>query len=151
MIFHFVLCFRACSNVNDLTIDTPLVFYSKLIDNPSLISIFKQIKILELNTGNFYFHPDFALKLAQRFPSLKSIELEVISFDDCLCIIDVFLTQMENLFRVKVKYHQRTTLDDPFSRDYVIRKRRESFPDHALDEKMVNVKNDGKDIRIWLS
>jgi hypothetical protein len=150
MTFDFVLYFRACPNVNDLTINNPLLFYSKLIDNPSLISIFKQIEILQLQTRNLYFHPNFASKVSQRFPALKTIELEVFSFDDCLDIIDVFLTQMENLSHIKINYQQATPFDDPISLNYVLEKSRQKFPERVIDGKMANLKKTEKDVQIWL-
>jgi hypothetical protein len=150
MSFDFVLYFRACPNVDDLTIDTPLLFYSKLIDNPSLISIFKQIKTLELKTRNLYFHPNFASKVSQRFPALKTIELEVFASDDYLDIIDIFLTQMENLSDIKILYQQATPFDHRISPSYVLEKRRQTFPEHVIDEKMVNLKKTERDVQIWL-
>jgi len=114
------------------------------------MQIFKQIKLLESITKNIYFPSNFALKLVRRFSSLSDIELQVFSFDHCVFIIEIFLTQLENLSRIKIDYYQDTLLDDPFSRDYIIEKRREIFPNHELNEQMVNVKNNGERIEIWL-
>jgi len=110
--------FRACPKVTNLTIDTQLLFLSKLFDNPCLISIFKQIKMIELKTTNFYFPSNFALKFVEHFPSLTDIELQVFSFDDCVSIIDIFLTQLEHLSFIKINYYEDTLVDDSFLRDY---------------------------------
>jgi hypothetical protein len=112
--------------------------------------IFKQIKMIKSITKNIYFPLNFVLKFVQRFPSLVHIEFQVFSFDHCVSIIDRFLTQLENLSYIKINYYQDTLLDDPFSRDYIIQKRREIFHDDNLNEQMINVKNNGETIEIWL-
>ncbi|CAF1382678.1 unnamed protein product [Rotaria sordida] len=71
---QFIL--QACPNVINLIIGSRLLVLSKLIDNPSLIPIFKQIKMIESITKKNYFHSNFASKLVQRFPSLIHIELQ---------------------------------------------------------------------------
>jgi len=142
--------FRACPNVTNLIIDTRLLRLSKLIDNPSLISIFKQIKMIKSRTNKSYFPSKFAFKFVQRFPSLSHIELHVFSFDNCVSIIDIFLSQLENLSYIKINYDHDTLLDDPFSCDYIIEKRRQTFPMNILNEQMINVKNNGETIEIWL-
>jgi hypothetical protein len=136
--------------VINLIIGTQLLVLSKLIDNPSL-SIFKQIKLIESITKNVYFPPNFASKFVQRFPSLVHIELQVYSFDHCVSIIEMFLSNLENLSYLKINYYQDTLLDDPFSCNYIIEKRHQTFPNNILHEEMVNVKNNGETIEIWLS
>jgi hypothetical protein len=59
---------------------TALLIYSKFIDNPSLIPVFKQIKVIETTLEDVYFSSSFALKLVERFPSLKHIELQDSTF-----------------------------------------------------------------------
>jgi len=146
----FLFCFRACSNLNHIIISTRLLMSSKLIDNPSLISIFEQIKTIKSLAEKIYFPSNFASKLVQRFPSLLAIDLQVLSFDNCVDIINIFLTYFENLSYVKIHYSQETLLDDPFSCNYIIEKRRQSFPANVIDEKQVIVKNNGEAIEIWL-
>jgi len=146
----FCFYFRACPNVTNLTIDIRFLLLSKLIDNPNLISSFKQIKIIKLIKKKNYFPSNFALKFVQRFPSLSHIELQVFSFDNCVSIIDIFLTQLEHLSYVKINYDQDTLLDDPFSYDYIIKKHCQTYPNCNLDEQMVNIKNNGEFIEIWL-
>jgi len=107
--------------------------------------------MIESSKKNIYFPSNCASKLVQRFPSLNHIELQVFSFDDCVSIINMFLTQLENLSYIKISYDNDALLDDPFSRDFIIEKRREIFPDHNLNEQMINVKNNGEHIEIWLS
>ena len=102
-------------------------------------------------TEKFYFPSDFVLKFVDRFPSLFDIELQVFSFDHCVSIINTFLSHLKNLSYIKIDYYQDTLLDDPFSRDYIIEKRRQTFPNNILNEQMINVINDGESIKIWLS
>jgi len=92
----------------------------------------------------------FASKFVQRFPSLSDIELQVFSFDICSFIIEIFLTELEELAYLKIDYNQGTLLDDTFSREYIIAKRRQAFPSKLMNEQMVNVKNTGQAIEIWL-
>ena len=133
--------------MTDITISTRLLMLSKLIDNPSLIPIFKQIKMIKSITEKIY----FPSKFVQRFPSLIDIELQVLSFDNCVSVINIFLTYLKNLSYFKINYSQKTLLDDPFSRNYIIEKRRQSFPDNIIDEEEVIVKNNGEVIEIWLT
>ncbi|CAF2174211.1 unnamed protein product, partial [Rotaria magnacalcarata] len=141
----------ACPNVIILIINTPLLLVSKLIDNSFLIPIFKQIKMIKSIIEKIYFPSNSALKLVQRFPSLCYIELQVYSFDDCGFITDLFLVRLEQLSYLKICFDQDTLFDDPFSREYIITKRRQTFPVNTIDEQTVNVKNNGEHIEIWLS
>jgi hypothetical protein len=102
------------------------------------------------STKNVYFPSNCASKLVQHFPSLNHIELQVFSFDNCVSVIDTFLTQLENLSYIKINYDKDTLLDDPFSRNFIIEKRREIFSMCISDEQMVNVKNNGETVEIWL-
>jgi hypothetical protein len=102
-------------------------------------------------TENIFFPSNFASKFVQRFPSLSHIELQVFSFDNCVPIIDIFLTHLEHLSYLKIYYNQDTLLDNPFSHDCIIRKRRQMFPNNIFNEQMINVKNNGDVIEIWLS
>ncbi len=137
--------------MSDLIINTPLLLLPKLIDNLSLVSIFKQIKMIKSITVNIYLPSNFASKLVQRFPSLSHIELQMFSFDNCVSIIDIFLTQLERLSYVNIYYNQDTLLDNPFSRDSIITKRRQTFPNNNFYEHMIKVRNTGENIEIWLS
>ncbi|CAF3077325.1 unnamed protein product [Rotaria sp. Silwood2] len=141
---------QSCPNVTNLTINTPLLISSKFIDNPSLFSIFKQVKTITSIPGKIYFPSKFALKVVQRFPSLTHMELEVVTFDHCVSVIEVFLCHMEHLSYLKISYSQSTLLDNPFSRHYVIEKRRQIFPNNFLDERITYVKNNGEAIQIRL-
>ncbi|CAF2406387.1 unnamed protein product [Rotaria sp. Silwood2] len=145
---QFIL--QACTNVTGIRISTRLLMLSKLIDNPLLIPKFKQIKMMKLIREKIYCTSNFASKFVQRFPSLVNIELHVFSFDNCVSIMNTFLTCLENLFYVKINYSQDTLFDDPFSCDYIIEKRRHSFPGNIIDEEKVIVKNNEDVIEIWL-
>jgi len=107
--------------------------------------------MIELVRNGTYFPPSSASKIAERFPSLNHIELPVFSFDYCVPVIDVFLSGVKDLSYMKINYSQDTLLDDPFSRDYLIRKRRQAFPKNIIDEKKVAVNNTGNATEIWLS
>ncbi|CAF5099727.1 unnamed protein product, partial [Rotaria sp. Silwood1] len=65
----------ACPNVIDLSISTQLLLLTKIIDNPSLFSIFKRIKMIELVKNIIHFLPNSASKIVERFLSLNHIEL----------------------------------------------------------------------------
>ncbi|CAF1192751.1 unnamed protein product [Rotaria sp. Silwood1] len=146
---QFIL--QSCPNLIDLKINVQLLISSKLFNNPSLISIFKQIKILKLITEKIYFPSNSAIKFVRRFPSLTHIELKVFSFDNCVSTIDIFLNYLQYLSYTKINYDQITLLDDPFSRDYIIEKRYQLFPNTIFDETIVNVKNNDESVEIWLS
>ncbi|CAF4808696.1 unnamed protein product [Rotaria sp. Silwood2] len=102
-------------------------------------------------TENNYFPSNFALKFIQHFPSLIHIELRVYSFHNCVFIIDLFLIRLEQLSYLKNFYDQDTLLDDPFTHEYIITKGCQTFHFNIIDEQMVNVKNNGQVIEIWLS
>ncbi|CAF1254878.1 unnamed protein product [Rotaria sp. Silwood1] len=102
-------------------------------------------------TENIYFPLNFVSKLIERFPSLHHIELQVFSFDNCVHLIERFLTHLTNLSYLKINYKHDTLLDDPFTCDYLIKKRRQTFPNHIFNEQRINVKNNGETIEIWLS
>ncbi len=107
--------------------------------------------MLMLKSENNYFPSYFASKLVERFPSLNYVELQVFSFDNCVSVIDIFLSHLKNISYIKVTYSQDTLLDDPFSHDYIINKRRQAFPIDFMDEQMiVNVKNNGEEVEISL-
>ncbi|CAF4110895.1 unnamed protein product, partial [Rotaria magnacalcarata] len=141
---------HACPNITNLIINTRLLV-SKLIDDQSLISVFKKIKMIESIAQKIYFPSNFAWKFVQCFPSLSHIELQVFSFDNCVFIIDIFLTHLKNLSYIKINFYQHTLLEDPFSRDYIIDKRRQLSPTNMIDEQMIGVKRDGETVEIWLS
>ncbi|CAF4234666.1 unnamed protein product, partial [Adineta steineri] len=140
----------ACPNVINLIVNTSLLLSPNIIDNASLIPIFKNIKIITSITENVYFPSNFPLKFVQRFPSLTNIEIQVFSFDHAASIIDIFLTQLEHLSYIKIHHDTDTLLDDHFSCHYIIEKRRQSFSLNYLDEQMINIENNGKIIEIWL-
>ncbi len=146
-----IFYFRACPNVIELVLDTRLLLLPKLIDNLSLISFFKQVKLLILKTKNIYLPSNLSLKIVERFPSLNHVELQMFSFDHCVPVIDVFISHLKQLSYIKIHYFRDTLLDDPFSIGYILKKRSEIFPDVHLNAEVIKVKNDGEVIQIWLS
>ncbi|CAF1490087.1 unnamed protein product, partial [Adineta steineri] len=148
---HIEIIIKSCPNVTTLSINSSLLLCSKIINNLSLISVFKKIKKIKSITEDIYFPSNFILQFVERFPSLIYIELQVFSFDICSFIIEVFLTQLEQLSYVKINYHQDTLLDDYFTRKYIIKKRRQVFPLKIMNPQMINVKNNGQMIEVWLS
>ncbi|CAF1264568.1 unnamed protein product [Adineta steineri] len=145
---QFIL--QACPNVTNLKILTELLISSKFIDNASLISVFKRIKMIETTFEDVYFPTSFSMKFVDRFPSLAHIELQVISFDNCVSIIDTFLNHLKNLSYLKIDYFEDSPLYDPFPRENIIKKRRQAFPMNIIHEQLINVKNDGEVVEIWL-
>ncbi|CAF0827827.1 unnamed protein product [Rotaria sordida] len=146
---QFIL--QACSNVINLKINPSHLVLPEFIDSPSLLSIFKQIKILKSITENHYVPLSFSLKLVERFPSLTDIELKVFSFDDCISAIDILLTHLKNLSYLKIYYIQVSSLDHPFSRNYIIEKRRQAFRFNIIDEHKVTVSKNTESVEIGLS
>ena len=101
-------------------------------------------------TNNTYSAQSFS-KLAERFPSLTQIELEVYSFDICVSIVDLFLSELAKLSYIQVHFTKDTLLRNPFTRAYVFKKRRERFPDGELHEQMVNARKSTEAVLISLS
>ncbi|CAF1275130.1 unnamed protein product [Adineta steineri] len=141
---------KECSNLTNLTILTELFIYSKFIDNSFLIPVFKRIELIETTFEDIYFPPSFSMKFVDRVPSLAYIELQVISFNDCVSIIDTFLSHLKNLSYIKIDYFEDSLLDDPFSLENIIEKRRQAFPMDIIHEQLINVKNGREVIEIWL-
>ncbi len=105
-----------------------------------------------MKSENYYFPSYYASKFVEHFPSLNHVELQVFSFDNCVSVIDIFLRHLKNIYYIKITYSQDTLLNDPFSQDYVINKRRQAFPIDIMDEQMiVDVKNNGEAVEILLS
>jgi hypothetical protein len=129
---------------------TDLIF-SEFIDNQSLFSIFKQIKILKSIAENCYVDLNFIEKLVERFSSLTDIELQVLSFDDCICVIDILLSHLKNLSYLKIYYIEVSSFDHPFSRNYIVDKRRQAFSFNIIDEYKITVSRNEESVEIRLS
>ncbi|CAF1331026.1 unnamed protein product, partial [Rotaria sordida] len=142
---------QACPNVIDLQMNPSDLVLSEFIDNRSLFSIFKQIKILKAITEDGYVRSNFTLKLVQLFPSLTNIELQVLSFKDCICAIDILLSHLENLSYLKIYYIQVSSLDHPFSRNYIVDKRRQAFRFNIINEHKITVSRNETSVEIRLS
>ena len=140
---------RACPNVTSLSLDAHLLVHSKFIDNPSLISVFQRIKKIKSIRVNSYLL-NASPKLVDRFPSLTRIELLVYTMDICVSIVDLFLSRLAKISFIQVYFTKNTLLDNPFTRDYVIRKR-ERFPDEELNEQMVSTGTTIQSVIILLS
>lgn len=151
MNFCFLLRCRACPNLSYLIISVSFVFSKRFLDVSSLISVLNRLPKLELlEDEDGYFLVKYAPKLVQHFPSLIQVIFNVYSFDSCVEIIDILLTGLPKLVYVKVNFHRDTLLDDPFTSDYVIEKRRQTFGFNRNNEDRVSVRNDGKSLIIWL-
>ncbi|CAF2806370.1 unnamed protein product [Rotaria sp. Silwood2] len=146
---QFIL--QACPNVFDLQITPTNLVSSKFIDNRSLFSIFKQIKILNAVAEDHCVAPSFLSKLVQRFPSLTDIELHVLSFDDFICVIDILLSHLKHLSYLKIYYINISSFDHPFSRSYIIDKRRQAFGFNIIDEHKITVSKNEESVEIRLS
>ncbi|CAF3806348.1 unnamed protein product [Rotaria sp. Silwood1] len=146
---RFIL--QACPNVIDLELNPSDLILSEFIDYQSLFAIFKQIKILKSITENCYVPSDFLLKLVQRFPSLTDIELQVYSFDDCIYAIDILLSHLKNLSYLKIYYIEVSSLDHPFSCNYIIDKRRQEFGFNIIDEYKITIMKNKESVEIRLS
>ncbi|CAF1497321.1 unnamed protein product [Adineta steineri] len=96
------------------------------------------------------------LYLAKECSNLTSLtiltELLIYSkFIDNSFLIPVFkrIELIETTFE-DVYFPANSLLDDPFSLENIIEKRRQAFPINIIHEQLINVKNDGEVIEIWL-
>ncbi|CAF1254183.1 unnamed protein product [Adineta steineri] len=63
---------------------------------------------------------------------------------------NITMNHLKNLSYIKIDYFENSPLDDPFSLENIIEKRRQAFPMNIIHEQLINVKNDGEVIEIWL-
>ena len=150
MNFNFLFHCRTCPHVSHLIINTSFLFSKRFLNTSSLISFFNRLLKLQLLDDGDYFLVKYAPKIVQHFPSLSHIILTVYSFDSCVQIIDMLLMGVPKLVYVKVNFHRDTLLDDPFTSDYVIQKRRQTFGFSRNNEEHVSIKNDGKALIVCL-
>ncbi|CAF1311754.1 unnamed protein product [Rotaria sp. Silwood1] len=141
---------NACPNVINLKISASYWILSEFINNPFLISIFKKIKVLISIRENRYIPSNFLLKLVERFPSITNIEFEMFSFDDCISAIDILLNYLKDLCYLKIYYSQDSVLDHPFSRNYIIDKRRQAFNINIINQYNVIVSKNRESVEIRL-
>ncbi|CAF4470688.1 unnamed protein product, partial [Rotaria sp. Silwood2] len=149
-----------CSNMIQLRIGTQLFLSPILFDNPSFTFILSRLQGLQLLTDdvdelellieNIYFPLKHASKLIQSCPSLIDIELQVYSFDTCVHLVDILLDGFVNLLHLKIYFTNDTILDNPYSRNYVIEKRRQAFPRNIFNANRVVVKINRQSLEIYL-
>ena len=131
-------------------ISTALLLSKTILASPSLTATFHRIHTLGVINPKDYFPVQSARQLAQRFPSLSRVKLRVYSFDSCVTIVDILLGSLAKLAFVKVHFERDTLLDDPFTRRYVVEKRRRAFTLDRNHEHRVSVRNDGQSLIIRL-
>ncbi|CAF1680819.1 unnamed protein product [Rotaria magnacalcarata] len=138
--------------------------------SPSIVSVLSVIAILRLYHRVRYLHiilkdnspvDDTNIYVPITIPTVNKNDLpvlsQVISFgltlfaawnnDSVACILRCIpnLNHLKNLSYLKVDYFEDTSLDNPFSRENIIEKRRQAFPMMIIiNEQLVNVKNDGE-------
>ncbi|CAF3292049.1 unnamed protein product [Rotaria sp. Silwood2] len=144
-----------CAKLKHITFDTTettlIWFYQNLSIINLFFSIFKQIKILKSITENCYVPSDFSLKFVQRFPSLTDIELQLYSFDDCIYAIDILVSHLKNLSYLKIYYIEVSSLDHPFSLNYITNKRHQAFGFNIIDEHKITISRNKESVEIRLS
>jgi hypothetical protein len=98
-----------------------------------------------------YFPLKYASKLIARCSSLIHLKLRAISLDICTSLADILLNGLVNLIHLKLYFNEQTLLDDPYPKDYIIKKRRQAFPMHIYneDEVAVNVNERFLEIYLW--
>ncbi|CAF3961433.1 unnamed protein product, partial [Rotaria magnacalcarata] len=141
----------ACPNVIDLKISPLYLYLEAIIYNSSLISIFKQIKILNLITGYCNICRNLISNLVKRFPSLTHMEVPVASFNYCESTIDILLSHQQNLSYLNIGHSTPAVFNQPFSRSHIIDKRCRAFGFNTIDERKVTVNRDERSIEIRLS
>jgi len=95
-----------------------------------------------------YFPLKYALKFVQRFSSLTTVQIEVYSIDTSVPIVDIFLSGLAKLCFIVIDFEHDTLLDDPFPRNYIIDKRRQSFHLNKNDEDKIIVKIENRTLYI---
>jgi hypothetical protein len=143
--------FRACPNVTELVIDSSLFFSSKVLNNSALTPVFNRLNKLYISTDYIYFPSKYASTIVQHFLSLTLIEIEVYSIDISVPVIDIFLGELIKLQLITIHFKHNSLLDNPFSRNYVIEKRRQSFHLNKSDENKIAVIVDDQQLRIRLA
>ncbi|CAF3464144.1 unnamed protein product, partial [Rotaria socialis] len=142
---------QACPNVIDLKISPLYLYLAAIIDNPSLISIFKQIKILDLITKYSNVCSDLVSNLVKRFPSLTHMEVRVASFNYFESAIDILLSHQQNLSYLNIGHSTPAIFNQPFSRSHIIDKRCQAFGFNTIDEHKVTVNRNERSVEIRLS
>jgi hypothetical protein len=120
------------------------------MDNPSLTSFFSRIKTLRSVIKGVHFSLEYASTLVKRFPSLHHIELQVYSLDICVLLVDILLINLVEFRALKIHFSEYALLDNPYSRDDVMEKRRQAFPTKICNEDKVTVHLTGKSLEIHL-
>jgi hypothetical protein len=119
--------------------DNSLLFSSQVFNNLALTSTFNRLNAVHILADDMYFPSKYALKFVQRFPFLSTVQIEVYSIDTAVPIVDIFLSGLAKLRFIIVDFKHDSLLDDPFSRNYIIDKRRQSFDLNKNDEDKIIV------------
>jgi hypothetical protein len=77
--------------------------------------------------------------------------MELYSIDTSIPIVDIFLSGLAKLRVILIHFTNVSLLDDPFSRNYVIYKRRQSFGLSQSDEDKVVVEIEDKTLYIGVA
>jgi len=133
-----------CSNIIHLKICTQVSQLQKLQLST------KGVERFELLAENIYFPLKYTSKLIQQFPSLIDIQLQVLSFDTCVHLVDILLDGLVNLLHLKIYFIEDTILDNRYLHNYVIEKRRQAFPFNEFNEHKVVVKINKDSLEIYL-
>ncbi|CAF3338585.1 unnamed protein product [Rotaria sp. Silwood2] len=141
----------ACPSVTELIIDSSLFFSYTILNNHELTLIFNRLKKLRILADHEYFHSKYASTIVQLFSCLTLIEIEVYSIYSAIPIVDIFLAGLAKLRFIMIHLRHRSLLRNPFTRNYVIKKRRQSYGLSINDENNVIVKVEHKIIHIHLA
>jgi hypothetical protein len=140
--------FRACPNVTTLIINSSILFSTKVLKNPSLWLTFNQLNKIRILSDDVYIYPKYVSKFVQRVPSLTIVELEVHSIDIFAPIVDILLSELSKLRLIVIQFKDDYLLSYPFSRTYIIEKRRQSFGLSKDNEDKVCVKLENQTLYI---
>jgi hypothetical protein len=97
-----------------------------------------------------YFPSKYASTIVQRFRSLTFIEIDVYSIDISVPIVDIFLRELSKLRFIIIHCKHNSLLDNPFSRNYIMEKRHQSFSVNKNDEDRFIVKFEDQTLSIHL-
>ncbi|CAF1140672.1 unnamed protein product [Adineta steineri] len=124
----------ACSHLTQLKIRPSLLLY----DDPSLTSVFHQLKSLYLLSNHCKSFLKYAFKLVEHFSSLIHLELEIYSTDLCISLLNILLDGLPKLIHLKIYFrHAQVLPQDADLTDYILQRRRKAFPLNIYNEHEV--------------
>ncbi|CAF4658888.1 unnamed protein product [Rotaria socialis] len=105
---------------------------------------------LHILIDNMHFPSKYASTIVQCYRSLTFIEIDLYSTDIAVPIADIFLRDLEKLRFIIIHCRHNSLLDNPFSRNYIMEKRHQSFSVNKNDDDRVVAKFEDQTLSIRL-